>query len=248
MYILIFALSLGVLTFLILYSGINKILTHLKHRAIDVRLGIIKKRSADKHQIVIGGLLGMTFGIMLSWGTSHVVICGLIFSGLGIGSVVILQAFSKNRITALKKAECLVLFESTEIFLRAGMSLQTSLANSKMLTKLLNPAIDAALAAWPAGSIQALEILRKEVALPEGDILVSLLMQLNQAGTANFEGIIQRESQRIEAMRFAVEKAQIARKPLILVVYRSLPMFIVLGLFIGALTLRAFAQMPFLHY
>jgi hypothetical protein len=110
-----------------------------------------------------------------------------------------------------------------------------ALQAAKLLTPALKPAINKALVYWPAGSAKALEIFRREVDLPEADILTALLAQIERVGISNLEGVIRREADRLQRMREAAERAEINRRPTYMMLYRALPLVSAMGMIAGVL-------------
>lgn len=247
-YSLGFAVGIGLTLGGIVYMVISSLSKWINLHKLVQRLGVQGKRAPDKHQILLGagGLGGFIVGILLTHGTPYVSFAGMLTAGLGAGCIETIRRLNKRKILILKKQECGLLFESIELFMKAGTPMRKALTDCLPLANILRPAINKALAYWPAGSNKALEVLRKEIDLPEGDILVSLLKQLNQSGVEHFDGILQRESQRLEQLRHASEQISIAKKPIILTIYRALPYLVVVGTFVGALFIRALENMPFL--
>lgn len=194
-------------------------------------------------KLALAGVLGFLVGVALTNGTPYMSIASLIFAGLGIGAETIVSRILRVRRIEKKRAECFLLFSAVEIFLQAGLSIPQALANSRGLMVHLEPAINRALATWSSGSVKALEALGQEIGLPEGDILVSLLLQVHQSGSQGLPNIIQNESHQLEERRRAVEKARITQKPAFLMAYRLLPFVVLLGLMAGVLVTRVFVQM-----
>ncbi|MDH7578197.1 MAG: hypothetical protein QHH75_10355 [Bacillota bacterium] len=188
--------------------------------------------------VLIGGIAGLATAGTLAWGTGYLSLALMIGLGAGTGGVKAFLKFRERRDADEKRKEIALFFDAVELYIRAGMSVQHALDSAKLLAPRLRQAVNKALVYWPSGPARALEVLRKEIALPEGDILVSLLSQISQAGIENLQGVISREAQRLEQMREAAERARVALKPLYLVLYRTLPLVAVLGMVAGALFMR----------
>ncbi len=235
------AIGIAIVTFVLVYIvtdiAIIKTQAYLVGRQFSIR-------KDDKNtQLAIGGLVGLVSGILLTNGTDYMTIAGMVFAGLGVGAVEMFYRITNQGKEERRKRECFLLFNAVEIFTQSGYSVPQSLANARSFVPMLEPAINKCLAVWPSGSIQALEVLRDEIHLPEGDQLVSLLLQVNQAGTKNLGNIIQAESKQMEEKRKALAKARITQKPVFLMVYRLLPLVVLMGMLAGVLITRIFNQM-----
>lgn len=200
--------------------------------------------SQEDNSLFIGGLIGLITGLFLFFGSRRLLVALVLFTLIGVGGAYIRNYLREQDLLHKKKQEVSILFENIEILMRAGVPLQKALVESKELLTALRPAVERSMAHWPNTSM-ILETLRKEVDLPEGDILVSLLSQLDIAGIDKFDGVIQRESQRLEELRAAAERVRIAKKPYWLVLSRTLPVIVIFGMFIGALFMRMKDIMPF---
>lgn len=207
-------------------------------------INTINLKPQGDNSVYIGGLVGLIAGLFLFWGSKKILQILLLFTLVGAGVGYLKNKLEDQEILHRKKQEISILFENIEILMRAGLPLQKALLETKDLLVVLRPAIERSMAHWPNTSL-ILETLRKEVNLPEGDILVSLLTQLNIAGKDKFDGVIQRESQRLEELRAAAERVRIAKKPYWLVFSRTLPVIVIFGMFIGALFIRMREIMPF---
>jgi len=207
-------------------------------------INTINLKPQGDNSVYIGGLVGLIAGLFLFWGSKKILQILLLFTLVGAGVGYLTNKLQEQELMHRKKQEISILFENIEILMRAGLPLQKALLETKDLLVVLRPAIERSMAHWPNTSL-ILETLRKEVNLPEGDILVSLLTQLNIAGIDKFDGVIQRESQRLEELRAAAERVRIAKKPYWLVFSRTLPVLVIFGMFIGALFIRMREIMPF---
>ena len=74
--------------------------------------------------------------------------------------------------------------------------------------------------------------------MPEAESLVLLLSQINNSGVKNFDNIIKMEADRLEELRQAAEQIQISIKPLVLILYRALPLVAILGMIAGVMFTR----------
>lgn len=235
------AVGLAIITFVLVYMvtdiAIAKTQVYLVGRQFSIR------KNDKNTQLAIGGLVGLVSGILLTNGTAYMATAAMIFAGLGVGAVEAFYRITTQGKEERRKKECFLLFNAIEIYAQSGYSVPQSLSNARSFVPMLEPAINKSLAVWPSGSVQALEVLRDEINLPEGDQLVSLLLQVNQAGTKNLGNIIQAESKQMEEKRKALAKARITQKPVFLMVYRLLPLIVLMGMLAGVLVTRVFNQM-----
>jgi hypothetical protein len=194
-------------------------------------------------KVALGGILGFILGIFLFNDSNYLSFGSLMCAGMGAGGIIFTTNVKDNYKEEIRRKECIMLFNTLAIFLPTGMSIPQVLNSAKDFSPNLKRAIDKTLAAWHNGTITALDILKKEINLPEGDILASLLLQVSQTGSKNIYNIIQNESRRIDDRRRMLEKIKITRKPIALNIYRFLPLLVLLGLGAGFLTSYAFNQL-----
>lgn len=235
------AIGLAIIIFALVYVATDVVIVKTQAYLVGRQFSI--RKDNKNTQLVTGGLVGLVLGIILTNGTDYTATAAMVFAGLGVGVVEIFRRITTQGREERRKKECFLLFNAIEIFAQSGYSVPQALANARSFVPTLEPAINKSLAVWPSGSVQALEVLRKEINLPEGDQLVSLLLQINQAGTKNLGNIIQAESKQMEERRKALAKARITQKPVFLMLYRLLPLIVVLGMLAGVLVTRIFNQM-----
>jgi len=200
----------------------------------------IKPKSINPEDsgLIIAGLIGAIVMGYLAWGTKWLVTA--ISFGVLVG-ILVVKGFNRVRGMAFeqsKKREVILLFEACDLFLQAKMSLMYALMSARMITPNISGAINKCLGMWSTGSTRALEVLRKEINMPEADILTGLLVQIDRVGVERLEGIIQREGQSLERLYEATARAKITTRPLYFVVYRILPLIAVFGMFAGVLFWR----------
>ncbi|WP_054697546.1 hypothetical protein [Syntrophomonas palmitatica] len=229
------AAGIGLIAFALIYYTVDIISAQ-----VSLRTQLEIPKISQNKKYVLGGLAGFIVGVVLLTGTSYLAMGSIIFAGLGIGGLAgIDRVINGYKIEQLRK-ECILLFNAVGIYAQTGMSVPQALASSREFLPRLTPVINKILAAWTTGNIQALDILRQEVDLPECEQLVSLLLQINQAGSKNIENIVRNESRHMEERRTTYEKIRISNKPIILTLYRFLPLIVLLGLGCGFLATYAF--------
>lgn len=194
-------------------------------------------RSVQETAAVLAGMAAMFF---LGWGSGFRVIVGLSVVGAVIGLVICRMLFrlkeGAERASVIK--ELTVFFEAVELYLRAGYNLPQAMRAAALLTPRMRRAVSDCLACWPAGSRRALEVLRHGLNVPEAEILVSLLGQVDRVGLKNLEGVMQREAYNLERLRQLAMEVNIAKRPLYFTLYRALPLAAAVGLVVGPLLYR----------
>lgn len=203
--------------------------------AITFKIPQLNRGSHINRADATGAVLGGVFMYLLSLGTTKIVNMTIIGFLAGYLITWLLRKQLEKMKQWSKQREIIVLFEAVELYMRAGLSMNHALQAAKLLTPALKPAINKALVYWPAGSAKALEIFRREVDLPEADILTALLAQIERVGISNLEGVIRREADRLQRMREAAERAEINRRPTYMMLYRALPLVSAMGMIAGVL-------------
>ena len=239
--ILLTAISVGVIAFVVILTSTDIIIQKAQVYLITKQFS--PRKSNKDVQILLGAIIGFIAGVLLTTGTNYMTTISLASAGMGAGAVEISYRILTKRKEDRRRQECFLLFEAIEIFIQSGYSIPQALAIARDFTPSLTPEINKTLAAWPQGAVKALEVFRDSIDLPEGDQLVSLLLQINQAGSKNLGNIIQAEARQMEEKRKAMEKARITQKPVFLMAYRLLPLVVLMGMLAGVLVNRVFAQM-----
>lgn len=164
--------------------------------------------------------------------------------GMVIG-LIIAKVFSKIKrdvIKANKLNDIAVLFEAIDMYTKAGYSLIQALRAAKLLTNSITPTIDKTIALWGRGPQKALEYLKNELNLEESETLVLLMMHLEKTGVKQFKGVLKREARNIERLQRMKSEISISKRPLILTIYRILPLASIFGIVIGSLIYRVYFQ------
>jgi hypothetical protein len=209
------------------------------HRSFGIKnTQLPLNRSLIDNTVIIWAVIGALFGVILTWGSNSILL-GAIICGFWAGvSVIGFREYHRRRTKSIRYQECLELFRLVETYMQLGMPLQLALVEAKEMLVVLKPAVNKTLAYWGMGSENALRVLQKEINLPEAESLVMLLSQVNNSGIKNFDNIIKMEADRLEDIREAAEQMQISIKPLILILYRVLPLLAILGMVAGVMFTR----------
>jgi len=215
------------------YSGFVTAQTHSKRN-----LNLPLDSKIIDNTVLIWAAIGALAGVVLTWGADNILIGAIICSFWAGISVIAFREYHRRKTQGVRYQECLELFRLVETYMQLGMPLQLALAEAKEILVVLKPAVNKALAYWGMGSDNALKVLQKEIDLPEAESLVLLLSQINNSGVKNFDNIIKMEADRLEELRQAAEQIQISIKPLVLILYRALPLVAILGMIAGVMFTR----------
>lgn len=194
-------------------------------------------------RIVFGAFAGFMAGLILTTGATYNATASMIFAGLGAAVVEITYRLTLGHKEDKRRRECFLLFTAVEMFVQSGLSIPQALTSAREFTPSLAGSINKCLAAWNRGGVKALELLQKDINLPEGEQLTSLLLQINQMGAKNLQNIIQIESKQLEEKRKALERARITQKPMFLMIYRLMPLVVLMGMMAGVLVTRVFISL-----
>ncbi len=143
---------------------------------------------------------------------------------------------SKNK----KLKDIAVLFEAIELYMKAGYPMVQALRLSRILTPNITKEIDMCLDHWATSPKLALEKFKEELNLEQGEMLVSILIHMEMAGTKNLSGILAREAYNIERLRRLRTETRVSLRPLYLMVYRFIPLVSALGIIAGPLLYRTY--------
>ncbi|WP_459195613.1 hypothetical protein [Wukongibacter baidiensis] len=164
--------------------------------------------------------------------------------GIVIGLIIakLVSKIKKEVVKAKKLNDIAVLFEAIDMYTKAGYSLIQALRSAKLLTKVITPTLDKTIALWARGPQRALEHLKNELNLEESETLVLLMMHLEKTGVKQLDGVLKREARNIERLQRMKSEISISKRPLILTVYRILPLTAIFGIVIGSLIYRVVFQ------
>jgi len=223
-------------------SGIKRALNNNRRIGHIARFARLKFKFlldlSKKQKIIIAVTTALFVSTSRSLGVVHInLVLGAMLGLIGVKAVekAILEIGKTQRLK-----ETAILFEAIELYTRAGYSLVQALKASKMLTKSIRPSIDKALAHWGQSPQKALTILKEELQSEDAESIVMLLMHMEKNGSKNLNGIIRREANNIERIQRMRTEAKVSKRPLILVVYKVLPLFSVLCIVVGSLLYRMF--------
>lgn len=194
--------------------------------------------SSEERIQIKSGLAGMVAMFFLAWGSRWILLAiglggaGGMLIGKFIGKVLI-----EGKLNA-KRREINLFYKVVDLFKMSGLSTYYSLSLAKPTAPSLKKAVSSCLGLWPEGPEVAFESLRKEIGLPEADILATMLLAAEKAGTKNLDGIIRAEAQNLERLREARIRKKVSDTPIYYVIYRMLPMMAVFGLILGTFLLK----------
>lgn len=200
----------------------------------------IKEAMSERdRKALLGAGVGALVGVSLAWGTGFLFPAILLGAGLGFLAPRLIDNFLNSSKEFKLTKEVALLYESVDLFLRAGFTVRQALGISRSLVPNLAGPLDKCLNRWPAGPLLALEHLGADIGLQQADMLVGLLMQAEEGGPEKVEGIMAQEAVRIEELRQALAEGRIAKKPIYSTVYLFLPVVAVIGIIMGPLAYRA---------
>lgn len=185
-------------------------------------------------------LISIVSGVLLTWDSpgdigKSVLVC----IGLGLGALKIYRFMKNYSQTKQWEQQVDKLFLGMDLYLKAGIPMRNALTQAKRLTPMLSDAIDVSLKQWSAGSGTALNTLGRELKLGKHDTRVRFLKEIDDMGIKNLQGLLRRETIRIQEYRRTQEEVRIGMKPLIITVYRTLPVLTNIGMLVGVLAMYA---------
>lgn len=163
-----------------------------------------------------------------------------------IAALIIILLFQRVRsknIHIKKIKEIAILFEAIELYMRAGYSMYQAIRISRFLVIEIKPEVELCLAYWSAGPKTALLKFQEALNIAEAETLILMLINLENSGSKDMQKAIDGEIINIESIQKMKESISIANKPLVLMVYRMLPLASVLGITVGALIYRTFMML-----
>lgn len=218
-------------------SDLSKFKRKLKRKVKNQQKLIISEKERN---LIIGVAVLMATATNNLTSMPKFVLIGM-FIGLGI--VLVFQKNRKNKIHTQKIKEIAILFEAIELYMRAGYSMYQALRTSRLLVTHIRPAIDTCLSYWGAGPKIALSKFQEELKLPEAETLILMLVNLESTGSRDMHKAIGGEVFNIESIQKMKVNASISNKPLVMMVYRMMPMASVLGITVGSMLYRTFAML-----
>lgn len=217
------------------------LLEYRRPKTLRVKVPSLKMRPArrSKYGPWIAG--GAVASILLTQGQYGIntIVFGAVAGGI-VGHVFMAARAHGRKMWRLR--ETAVLYLLVELGLRAGYTLPASLRGAMPMTPTLAPHIARCLEIWDRNPIQALEVLRRAIGLPEADTLISLLMQVQEMGSDKLGGAMEEGSRQLQSLRRALVRSQAASRPLAFAVFRILPVLGVVGLVVGPLIVHVAAR------
>lgn len=213
----------------------NKFKRRLK-RNFEQRKRIILNQ---KEKYIIVGIAILLTTTASSVKSSFTLLAGGALTGL---SIILFVRNVKSKNVHIKKVnEIAIVFESIELYMRAGYSMYQAIRTSRLLITEIRPAMDVCLSYWGNGPKQALAKLQEELNVPEAETLILMLVNLEGTGSKEMRSAIGGEVFNIESIQRMKTNVSIANKPLLLMIYRMLPLGSVIGITVGSLMYRTFS-------
>lgn len=199
-----------------------------------------RPRSPFRDLKVTGACLGGALGFgALAWGTPYLPIAAAFGSLAGFAAVLAARRLRQGGDRFLRLREAAVLYESVDLFGRAGFTVRQAMQMSLPLVGRLRPALERCVERWGQGSLRAIEEFGREIGVPEAEVLTAVLMHAEEVGTARLAGVMEEEATRIEELRRALAEVRVASRPVYATVYVFLPVATLLGMILGPLAYRA---------
>lgn len=220
-----------------LEGPINKYKRKLKRKLNNQKKIILNKK--EKYLVIIGAiLLGTTttnWRNIPKYGAFGILVTLVI--------VILFQKIRNKNIHTRKVKEVAIVFEAIELYMKAGYSMYQAIRTSRFLVTEIRPAIDLCLTHWSAGPKVALTKLQEELNLPEAETLILMLINLENSGSQDMRSAIGGEVFNIENIQKMKANISISNKPLVLMLYRMLPLASVMGITVGSLVYRTFMML-----
>lgn len=211
----------------------------LNHFKRFIRLNLKKTASVSKKDRFVIAAIGTLFAFTAN---NIFAVPKYLFWGLLLG-LLLVKFVGDMKIKALrtkKLKEVSTLFEAVELYTKAGYTVYQALRSARLLTHIIRPNLDKCLEYWSSSPQKALETLQQELNLPESEILILLLTHMEVVGAKEMQGIIKREANNINRVEKMKNQISISNRPLILMVYRLLPLVSILGIAVGSLLYRTY--------
>ncbi|MHB1126960.1 MAG: hypothetical protein ACYC2T_08385 [Bacillota bacterium] len=197
--------------------------------------------TSDKSMLIfMGG--GLVFFGLLSMGSSYMLFAAFVGAGIGMATHKALAYFKRSSQEFESIKEVALLYESIDLFLRAGFTVRESLQLSQVVVPRLRPHIHRCLDRWPSGPLRAIQQLGEDIGSKYADLMTGLLMQAEERGSEDVSGVMEQEAVRLEELRVSLAESKIAAKPIYSAVYLLMPVSAVLGILIAPLAYRAIAM------
>ncbi|MHB1418674.1 MAG: hypothetical protein ACYCX4_03665 [Bacillota bacterium] len=193
---------------------------------------------SDKRLLTSMGGGALLLGL-LTWGSSLLTIALVVGVILGFVGDKVVKWLSKGSEEFEKVKEVALLYESIELYTRAGFTVRQSMQMSQILVSHLQPHISKCLDRWPSGPLRALQQLGDDIGVKHADLLTGILMQAEERGTKNVNGIMEQEAIRLEELRSSLAESRIAAKPIYSAVYLFLPVSSVMGILLAPMAYHA---------
>lgn len=200
-----------------------------------------RKRNVNvPYQEIFFGVAGMLVGGALAWGTKLLPIVLPMSGAAGLLAKEVIKRLGGSKRKFKKLKEVAILYESIDLFTRAGYTVRQSLQMSTMLVDVLRPTVEKCLDRWPAGPLRAIRMLGDDIGVPEADVLTGILMHAEEGGTEKIAGIMEQEALRLEDLRRSLAETRVAAKPIYSTIYVFMPVIAAMGMLITPLAYRAF--------
>ncbi|MDN5344537.1 MAG: hypothetical protein PWQ18_648 [Clostridia bacterium] len=206
--------------------------------------GVLAKKKMDVggRQALISALGGAAFLGLIIGRMPYILIAMPVGAALGLLARKLAAKIYWGRTHFQRLREAAVLYESIDLFTRAGFTPRQAMELSLPLLTLLRPAVEKCIASWSGGALRAIEQLGNDINLKEADVLIAVLMQIVEGGVAKLAGVMEEEAFRLDELRQNLGEMRIAAKPVYSTVYIFLPVAALVGMLLGPLAFRAISM------
>lgn len=208
------------------------------------KIGVKVKREAPagERRTVVFALGGAVFSALIVAKMPYVLAAVPVGATLGFLASRVAARLYQSRTHFQRLREAAVLYESIDLFTRAGFTPRQAMELSLPLLTLLRPAVEKCIASWSGGALRAIEQLGSDIGLKEADVLIAVLMQIVEGGVAKLTGVMEEEALRLDELRQSLGEMRIAAKPVYSTVYIFLPVAALVGMLLGPLAFRAISM------
>ncbi|PRR71933.1 hypothetical protein [Neomoorella humiferrea] len=201
-----------------------------------------KKEEGGGRRFIVPTLGGAVFSGLIAGRMPYMLAAVPVGAALGFLAGKLAVKLYRSRTHFQRLREAAVLYESIDLFTRAGFTPRQAMELSLPLLTLLRPAVERCIASWSGGALRAIEQLGNDINLKEADVLIAVLMQIVEGGVAKLTGVMEEEALRLDELRQSLGEMRIAAKPVYSTVYIFLPVAALVGMLLGPLAFRAISM------
>lgn len=141
-----------------------------------------KKEEGGGRRFIVPTLGGAVFSGLIAGRMPYMLAAVPVGAALGFLAGKLAVKLYRSRTHFQRLREAAVLYESIDLFTRAGFTPRQAMELSLPLLTLLRPAVERCIASWSGGALRAIEQLGNDINLKEADVLIAVLMQIVEGG------------------------------------------------------------------